>query len=179
VGHFVRVPKQHELPPGPLATTRLDPLLLQLGLATADELVDSPPSDEGRHTYDEQRKWVLTLAEKLRRLFDYDFPGVHGIHVQPAWAAGEVLEFGGDFEKYVTSKGLQKQEGIIFRHLLRLILLVAEFKQLAPPDVEPAAWQADLDEISTQLARCCHEVDPGSTDKTLEEAAQETAEDDT
>ena len=38
VGHFVRVPRQSELPPGPLATLRLDPQLLQLGLATPEEL---------------------------------------------------------------------------------------------------------------------------------------------
>ena len=38
VGHFVRVPRQDEMPPGPLATMRLDAQLLQLGLATPEEL---------------------------------------------------------------------------------------------------------------------------------------------
>ena len=38
VAHFVRVPRQDELPPGPLATLRLDPHLLQLGLVTPEEL---------------------------------------------------------------------------------------------------------------------------------------------
>ena len=65
------------------------------------------------------------------------------------WAAGELLEFGGDFNKYVTSKGLQKQEGIVFRHLLRLILLVDEFAQLCPPDIAEDEWRGDLDDIRT------------------------------
>ena len=78
VGRFVRVPKQDQLPPGPLATTRLDTQLLQLGLATAEELVQQPKEemDRPRHTYDEDRVWVLTLADKLRRLFDYQLGGV-------------------------------------------------------------------------------------------------------
>ena len=44
VAHFVRVPRQDELPPGPLATLRLDPHLLQLGLATPEELSPMRPT---------------------------------------------------------------------------------------------------------------------------------------
>ena len=135
VGHFVRVPKHDRMPPGPLATTRLDETLLRLGLVTADELTAQPEEDDddyrNRSSFDEQPKWILTLAEKLRKLFDYDFPGVRDLHTSPVWAAGGVLEFNGDFDKYVSSKSLQKQEGIIFRHLLRLILLIAEFTRSA------------------------------------------------
>src|SRR6185436_20895245 len=58
----------------------------------------------------------------------------HSLFTTPAWAAGEVLEFAGNFNKYITSRGLQKQEGVIFRHLLRLILLLKEFQQFTPPD---------------------------------------------
>ncbi|MFZ5832626.1 MAG: DEAD/DEAH box helicase, partial [Planctomycetota bacterium] len=171
VGHFVRVPPQRELPPGPLATTRLDVLLLELGLAIAEELVE--PSEEEqyqrRRSFDEPPPRVLTLAEKLRRLFDYDFPGVHDLRTYSVWAAGEVLEFGGDFNKYVTSKALQKQEGLIFRHLLRMILLVREFMQLCPPDTTEEQWREDMGEIAGRLTECCRKVDPQSTDKALEE----------
>ena len=38
VARYVRVPSHDELPPGPLATSRLDEKLLQLGLATAEEI---------------------------------------------------------------------------------------------------------------------------------------------
>ena len=48
----------------------------------------------------------------------------------PVWVAGEVLHYGEDFNKYITSNKLQKQEGIVFRHLLRLILLIDEMAAL-------------------------------------------------
>ncbi len=177
VGRFVRVPRHDELPPGPLATLRLDPHLLQLGLATPEEISQQANDEQPRgprHSYDDdERVWVLTLADKLRRLFDYDFAGVHDLRTAPVWAAGELLQFGGDFNKYVTSKALQKQEGVIFRHVLRLILLVAEFRQLCPPDASEEEWRADLGEIAARLTESCRHVDPASTDKALEEVEQE------
>jgi len=177
VGRYVRVPRQDELPRGPLAVMRLDEQLLRLGLATADELVYTPPTeeDERPRSFDEEKKWVLTLAEKLRRLFDYDFPSVHDLHTNAVWAAGELLQFGGDFNKYVTSKSLQKQEGVIFRHLLRLILLLAEFTQLCPPDTTEEQWRGDLQDIATRLTESCRHIDPLSTDKALEQAEAELA----
>ena len=171
VGRFVRVPRYEDMPPGPLATIRLDVQLLQYGLATAEELAPGGEDEEQRGRYDEDRPRVLALADKLRRLFDFDFPNVHDLYTQPVWAAGEVLEFNGDFNKYITSKGMQKQEGVVFRHLLRLILLIAEFQQLCPPDADPAEWQADLAEVSAVITECCRRVDPSSTEKTLETAA--------
>jgi hypothetical protein len=183
VGHFVRVPKQHEMPPGPLATLRLDAQLLQLGLATPEELSANAREEETEDDRDRrrleddgQRRWVLTLAEKLRRLFDYDYAGVHDLRTSPVWAAGELLQFGGDFNKYVTSKSLQKQEGLVFRHALRLILLIAEFMQLTPPEVSEEQWRGELSDISGKLTESCRQVDPDSTDKVLEEVEQETAE---
>jgi hypothetical protein len=175
VAHYVRVPKHDELPPGPLAMLRLDPHLLQLGLATPEELSANAREEEDDHDRrfdDGERKWVLTLADKLRRLFDYDFPGVHDLRTTPVWAAGELLQFGGDFNKYVTSKSLQKQEGMVFRHALRLILLVNEFVQLCPPDTTEEEWRGDLTDIAARLTESCRQVDPSSTDKALEEVEQ-------
>jgi superfamily II DNA/RNA helicase len=174
VAYHLRVPPHDELPPGPLATTRLDVTLLQLGLASAEELGAgdaSPEDDDRRHAsmFPEDRVWVLTLADKLKRLFDHDFPGVPDLRVQPVWTAGEILQFGGNFNKYITSKGLQKQEGIIFRHLLRLILLAAEFTQFSPPDADEDQWLDDLNDIADRLTETCRAVDPASTDKTLEQ----------
>lgn len=177
-GHFVRVPRYDRLPPGPLATLRLDEALLRHGLATPEEL--SPSQDEEeyrpRSSFDEEPVRVLTLADKLRRLFDFDFAGVHDLRTFPVWAAGEVLEFRGDFNKYVTSKGLQKQEGLIFRHLLRLILLLGEFKQLTPPDLSSEQWRGELTEIGELLTDCCRRVDPNSTEKVLEQVEAENTE---
>ncbi len=71
VARFVRVPKHEELPPGPLATTRLDVQLLKLGLVTLEQLGAAEEEEEdnkrrqGDGIFEEERVWVLTLAEKL------------------------------------------------------------------------------------------------------------------
>lgn len=174
VGPAIRVPKYEELPPGPLATGRLDVQLLQLGLASPEELgagtSERDDDDRGREMFPEERVWPLTLAEKLRRLFDHEFPGVYDLRTTPVWIAGELLEFNGNFNKYITSHGLQKQEGMIFRHLLRLILLIGEFAGLCPPDTTEAEWRDELYSIRDQLVESCRAVDPTSTDKMLEES---------
>ncbi|MGI8982449.1 MAG: DEAD/DEAH box helicase [Pirellulaceae bacterium] len=177
VAKHVRVPWPQDLPPGPLAVTKLDPKLLQMGLATPQELGAVLSDDEIRAQRDlppEERIRILTLADKLRRLFDAAYPGVHSLNTVAVRCAGEVLEFGGQFDKYVTARGLQKQEGIIFRHLLRLILLLKELAQLqpleAPADTVAVDWKTDLLEVADRLIDCCRRVDPLSVDKALAEA---------
>jgi superfamily II DNA/RNA helicase len=179
VASYVSVPGQRKLPPGPLAMTRLDEQLVRLGLATYDELRLRGEPEEGETAHEdrprrsrlaEPPKRILTLAEKLRLLFDYLYPGVHDIKIVPVWAAGELLEMGGDFYKVVTAKGLQKQEGILFRHLLRMILLVREFTELPPPECDDTSWKADLLQVAEIITEACRRVDPTSTDRTLEQA---------
>ena len=70
------------------------------------------------------------------------------MNTQPVWAAGELLRFNGNFNLYVRTRDLIKQEGIIFRHVLRLILLLGEFMQVTPADTTPEAWQADLRDLA-------------------------------
>ena len=179
VARYVRVPRHDELPPGPLATMRLDEQLLRLGLVSAEQLrePDEDEKDRRRGLFEEERVWVLTLAEKLRILFDYDFPGVHDVRTTAVWSAGELIEFGGDFNKYITSKGLQKQEGVVFRHLLRLILLTIELSRLYPPDTTEEEWRGDMTEIADQLTTSCRQVDPDSTEHVLEQAQTEAESD--
>ena len=170
VARHVRVPGPDEMPPGPLAINRLDVKLLQLGLATPEELNagdsdEEEDDDRYRGTFEEEKVWPLVFAEKLHRLFEHDFPGVGGISVMPVWAAGELLEYGGDFDKFVTSKRLQKQEGVLFRHLLRLILLIGEFSMICPPDAEESTWRSELEELRGRLVACCREVDATSVDQ--------------
>jgi hypothetical protein len=62
---------------------------------------------------------------------------------------------------------------VVFRHLLRLLLLLAEFSQFAPPDATEEEWRSEIEEIADQLAEACRRVDPASTDKTLEQARAE------
>jgi superfamily II DNA/RNA helicase len=171
MGRAVRVPPPDELPPGPLATGRLDERLLTLGLATAEEL-GAPPAEEDdgkKGWFDDERVYTLSLAQKLHRLFQHDFPDVHDVRIWPVWVAGELLEFGGDFNKYITSKKLQSQEGMIFRHLLRLVLLIDELAQLCPPDISHDEWQDDLGDIADQIEDICRTVDEQGTEQWLQE----------
>lgn len=162
----LRVPPIDVLPPGSLATERLDQQLISRGLITPNDLelkTDRSLSWEER--------WTPTLAEKLRLLFDSEYPGVSDVRTTPVWAAGELMHQGGDFNKYVTASGLAKQEGMLFRHFLRLILLCGEFLQVESPDEDETNWHQDLREISEQLTASCRQVDPESTDKAIESAA--------
>lgn len=178
LGRAVRVPKQEELPPGPLALGRLDEQLLKLGLATSEELGHLNPQEEDNDRrdgwFEEDRVYVLSLAQKLHRLFQHDFPTVQDVRVWPVWVAGELLEYGGDFNKYITSNKLQSQEGMIFRHLLRLVLLIDELAQLCPPDVEVADWQDDLGDIAEQLESICRSIDERGTEQWLQVGKKET-----
>jgi superfamily II DNA/RNA helicase len=174
LGKAIRVPPQEVLPPGPLAVTRLDTLLLQAGLATPGELSaaeqeEQEEQEDGYQMFQEERVWVLALAEKLRRLFEHKTPGVHDFRINSVWVAGGLLEHAGNFSQYVNINRLQKQEGVVFRHLLRLILLIGEFLQFCPPDTEEEDWQGDLNEIRERLVESCRHVDSTSTDKVLEE----------
>jgi hypothetical protein len=170
---YVRVPWPEDLPPGPLATTRLDADLIARGLMIAKQ-----PPVEGEEVDDdgwvpswqEREARAPTLAEKLRLLFDAQYSEVGDVTTQAVWAAGELLRFGGNFNKFVQARDLVKQEGIIFRHILRLILLLGEFAQVTPEGLDAAAWQAELRDIGDQLTASCRDIDPTSTDEAMAHA---------
>src|SRR5206468_7373353 len=110
-------------------------------LATSARMVAKPVRDPGEdkdEDEEDEEEYPLSLADKLRLLFDATHPDVTDVHTQSLWAAGELLRFGGNFNKYVQSRDLVKQEGIIFRHFLRLILLCGEFAQVTPADTTAA-----------------------------------------
>ena len=163
---FVRVP--FDLSPGPLQTEKLDPELIARGL-----IVAKAPKAEGEE--EEEEEWVPWderppgLAEKARLLFDSQYPEVGDFVTQGVWAASEILNYG-NFNTYVTSKDLTKQEGLIFRHLLRLILLTQEFEQLTPPGLTAEDWKKELAEISDKLTDICRAVDPTSTEEAIKTA---------
>jgi len=162
---YLRVPLPHDLPPGPLSA-QLDPELIARGLVSSEVLSrDRNPSEE-----DVELPPPPPLAEKLRILFQADFPTVDDYSFNAIWAAGEILRQGGDFNKFVTSNDLVKQEGLLFRHLLRLILLCGEFSLVTPPGMDYRVWQGELWEIVDRLTATCRQIDPESTDKLIEEA---------
>ena len=165
----VRVPPPSDLPIGPLAFHRIDPELIARGLATANDLDPSSSEPELDNFGREVRKYAVPLGDKMRRLFDSDFPNIRDLRTRSVWIAGDVLlNFGGDFQKFVTSRDLTKQEGVIFRHLLRMILLCEEFSQFCPIGETESAWAEQMQSISGQLIETCRSIDPESTDTALE-----------
>jgi superfamily II DNA/RNA helicase len=166
---YARPPRPDETPPGPLATTRLDPELIQRGLIAAP-LPPSEDEDDEEDDWRREEERPPSLAEKLFLLFEAQNPEVTDVSVQPVWAAGELLRFNGNFNLYVKAKDLTKQEGIVFRHCLRLILLCEEFLHVTPQGVSPEDWQAELRDIATRLAESCRAVDPASTDEAMQRA---------
>lgn len=166
----VRVPPPFRLPPGPLARERLDNEIVQRGLIAAADLYpefdpDLPPED---------RKYAPPLADKLRMLFDSEYPDVTDVSVQPVMVATELLlNWNGNFFNFVSSRDLTRQEGLIFRHLLKMVLLLDEFRQVTPVGVDSIAWQEELSETAQRLTECCRTVDPSWTDSML--AQQESA----
>ena len=165
----VKAPGPDELPPGPLATSWLDPLLIERGLATVEEI---DPSKQDEDAYGRRRSRGLLLGDKLRRVFDSEYGNISPLRTSPVWVAGELLQFGGDFQKLVTSRDLTKQEGILFRHLLRFILLCGEFADLCPPGLDSTDWTGWLQETANRVTAACRTIDPESTDKSLESMTQ-------
>lgn len=170
VAKLLRVPWPDRLPPGPLATEVVDPAILTSGLAAHDDLY--PPPDQS-DLPPELRKYPIPLAQKMRMLFENEIDHAGGLFVTPVWAVGDLLEHGGDFDKFVRARDLVKQEGILFKHLLRMILLCGEFAQLTPANVDPEAWRTKLNRIAAVLTSACRSVDPQSTDEILEEMVEQ------
>ncbi len=170
LGPSIRVPYQEDLPRGRLACGYLDPKLLELGLATEGELISLTPEErKKRREAGLDPIYTLTFADKLYRLFQHEYPLVSDLRVWPCWAAGELIRFNGKFNTYIGAKGLQKQEGMIFRHALRLILLLGEFLELEIPSGNPEEWKADLSEVVEILTKACEAADPSGTRQMLEE----------
>lgn len=163
VARSVRVPFPDKLPHGPLATEYLDAELLTRGLVTQNELRGY------RDEVLERNIPPLKLADKVHLLFRSDYPGIHDARTTAVWCVGDLLQFGGDFNKFVRARDLTKQEGIIFRHCLRMILLCGEYAQIVPPEIPGDRWRSDLAELAALLTDSCREVDPSSTDEVLSE----------
>lgn len=164
VARRVRVPQPDRLPPGSLALDVVDPELIQRGIVTQEELYPPPQHDLPAH----ERMYPPPLGEKLAMLFEGSVDCTGHNPIRAVWAAGPLLyDFNGDFHQFISSRELGYQEGAVFRHLLRLILLCDEFSQLTPSGLLQSAWQDRLRGWSEQLTKTCRAVDSQSTDQTL------------
>ncbi|MFO0845077.1 MAG: hypothetical protein U0797_22265 [Gemmataceae bacterium] len=141
--------------------------MIQRGLATA-------PLPKAEEEEEEEVSWEdrpPVLGDKLRLLFDATHSDVQDVNTLAVWSAGELLKtYAGNFNLYVKTRDLIKQEGIIFRHCLRLILLCGEFAQVCPADISKEDWQAEMRDISDRLTASCRAVDPASTDEVIQHA---------
>ncbi len=166
----VRVPWPKDLPPGPLGLGRIHDELISRGLATLQELnpAAAPPQDEDIPF--EDRKWPIPLGDQMRMLFDSDYPGIRETPIRAVWIIGDLQFFNYDFQKYVTGRDLTKQEGLIFRHVMKMILLCGEFSQVTPIGMDEGAWRDELRDLAEKLTETCRQIDPESTDQMLEMA---------
>ncbi|MBA4030777.1 MAG: helicase [Planctomyces sp.] len=158
----VRIPPPKFLPPGTLANEVLDPEIIARGILPAGDLYPEfdptvPP---------EQRKYAPTLPEKLLMLFQSEYPGV-SIPMTPVFVVADLEAFGFNFYKLIGGRDLAKQEGLVFKHLLRMVLLLEEFAECTPPGRDPQLWRSELLDLAAKISWSCEAVDPQSTEQTL------------
>ncbi len=157
----VRIP---DLPKGPLQKQVLEPLLIRMGVTVARP--EPRPQRDGSLADElaEEEERPPTFPEMLRIAFEAKLAAPEPVVVQPKWIGGGVMDAECDFYRFIRSRELVKQEGLILRHLLRLVILAGEFhEQTEDPDYR---------RIGEQATRACRHVDPRYTDRFLEQAAE-------
>jgi len=158
----VRIPD--DLEPGPLQKDVLEPTLLQMGIVLTSEeggVVAVGDDDEYEDYWDpDDTQRPLTFPEMLKALFDAKLETPELIYLQPKWVAGAIFDMNGEFFPYVRARDLAKNEGLVLRHLLRLVTLAGEFSQRSGGDPD----YARLAELATGV---CQRVDPRYTDRFL------------
>ncbi|MCP4248952.1 MAG: DEAD/DEAH box helicase [bacterium] len=167
-----RVGIPDDLPPGPLQQGVLEPLMIQMGVTLAQTARDDDRRDDDRrhgdsiedYWDDEDREHPPAFPEMLEIAFQAKLAAPEPVFVQPKWIAGHALAFDGQFFKLVKACNLIKQEGLILRHLLRLVILAGE---LSTRTEDP-----DYQRIAEQATRTCNSVDPSYTDKFLASAEE-------
>ncbi len=155
-----------DLQPGPLQTDVLVPRLIEMGLVISDgetgqvrivkeeEYVDYMPDEDKRPPP------PPSLPELLKLLFDAKLETPESLHVQAKWLAGGVFDGERDFFKFVKSRDLVKDEGIVLRHLLRLVILAGEFETFTDGD-------PDYPQIVQMATEICQQVDQRYTERFL------------
>lgn len=162
----VRLPD--DLEPGPLQQEVLQPQLLQMGLLIVDEdgdLVKPASDDYVDYMPDETRKHVPNLPEMLHILFDAGLESPEDIFVQPKWIAGGIFGAADDFYKFAGARDLFKNEGLLLRHLLRLVILAGEFHMHTGEDPE-------YTQIADRATAICAQIDAAYTDHFLTQQQQ-------
>lgn len=152
-----------ELAKGPLQTQVIEPLMISMGVALTRPDAESEYERRFGDDYrDEEEEQPPTFPEMLKLTFEARLPAPEPVSVQPKWIAGGAFQMDCEFFKFARAANLIKQEGIVLRHLLRLVILAGEFLVLTEdPDYERVG------ELATQ---CCRRVDQRYTDRFLADA---------
>ncbi len=103
----------------------------------------------------------IRLPEMLRILFESHLASPEIIISDEKWLAGGIFELEGDFDKFVRARNLLKNEGLVLRHLLRLVILAGEF-------LEHSNQDPDYERIGELATQVCQSIDPRYTDRFLE-----------
>lgn len=158
----VRLPDT--LPKGPLQEQVLEPQMIAMGIKI--DKPEPPPEEEHRRWVDSweevEEEPIPTFPEMLKIAFEAKLAAPEPAFVQPKWIAGDAFQRDCEFFKSVKAHNLLKQEGLILRHLLRLVILAGEFHlRTEDPDYEQIA------QLATQT---CQRVDTAYTQRFLAEA---------
>ncbi len=153
----------YELEKGPLQTELLEPMLIAMGVAVTPP--EPPAEDEDRGRFDdaweddEEPERPPTFPEMLEIAFEAGLVTPEQVGVQTKWVAGGILDSGGDFDRFVGARRLAKSEGLVLRHLLRLVILAGEFGALTE--------DPDYQRIADQVTAICEGVDASYTERFL------------
>ncbi|MEW6252676.1 MAG: DEAD/DEAH box helicase [Planctomycetota bacterium] len=167
----VRIPE--DLPKGPLQEQVLEPQMIAMGVKVGHGSGLSGDDEEDAEPADTRRRWVdkweeveeerpPTFPEMLKLAFEAKLAAPEPAYVQPKWIGGDAFARDCEFFKTVKAMDLVKQEGLILRHLLRLVLLAGEFSGRT----EDPEYQR-IGELAT---RTCQRVDRHYTERFLSEA---------
>lgn len=149
-------------PPGPLQSEVLTPTLIAMGIALSGREggVVAAENEEEELDSEEEQPRQMTLPDMLKALFDAKLAAPEDFIVQPQWVAGGILEHENNFYKFIKARNLEKNEGLVLRHLLRLVILAGEFLTLSEGD-------PDYERIGDLATQVCMQVDPRYTDRFL------------
>ncbi len=164
----IRAAGPHDHGKGPLQRDLLEPLMIAMGVRLAAEAPkEGEPEPERKESIldhfrdddEEREERPPEFPDMLRIAYEKDLPHPDAPIVQAKWVAGGIFDSGDDFNRFVKSRSLQKNEGLVFRHLLRLVILAQEFlRRTEDPDYA---------EIVERATRACRDVDPAYTEKFL------------
>jgi superfamily II DNA/RNA helicase len=155
-----------DLEPGPLQKNRLEPLLISMGVVVAQPQPASEDRERARSIADfwdadeeGESDQPPTFPDMLRLVYESRLASPEEVLVQAKWIAGGLLEQEPDFYKFTKARNLSKNEGLVLRHLLRLVILAGEFHTLT----EDPEYQ----DIGRKVTEVCRQVDPTYTDRFL------------